>query len=119
MDYAWWIDHIFGTPAAAKNTPAAAALASSLPPEEAVRLMTRIFMNCGSDLARFDDLQVAEGLTFIGAAGESDWMGLVYDRRVPWVDRLACIRSTLTLTATASPRGVRVSRLIRSREPIC
>jgi hypothetical protein len=97
LDYAWWIEHIFGTLLSAKNTPESAALASSLPPAEALQFMTRVFTNCWKDLARFSDLQVSEGLTYIGAAGESDWMYLIYDRTLSWGERVACIRSIVPL----------------------
>ena len=96
-DYARWLEHIFAAPPEARNTPAAAALETSLSAGQAVRLITRVFARCGSDLARFTDAQVADGLRLIGSAGESDWMDYLYDPGVPWMKRLACIRSMVDL----------------------
>lgn len=97
MDYARWIEHIFGTSLAAKTNPESAALASALAPAEAMQLVTRIFTNCGTDLTQFSDLQVSDGLRYIGAAGESDWMYFVYDRTLPWTVRAACANSIVPL----------------------
>src|SRR5688500_4666586 len=93
MDDGWWLQHVFGQSLAAKGNPDAARLAAEVPPRDALVLMTRLFSNCGSLLAPFTDQQVAEGLVFLAAAGESDWMYHVYDPSVDRLARLECIRS--------------------------
>jgi hypothetical protein len=93
MDDAWWVDHIFSESLAAKNNPDAARLVSGVSSQDALGLITRLFSNCGAILAPFTDWQVAEGLVFLGAAGESDWMYYVYDPAVDRTLRCECIHS--------------------------
>lgn len=97
MDYSSWVRHIFETSLADKRNPADAELASSLGPAEALALITRIFHNCGADLEKFADDQVAEGLVFLGSSGESDWIYHIYNRDVPWETRAACVNSMVRL----------------------
>jgi hypothetical protein len=93
MDDAWWLQHIFRQSLRAKTNPDAAALAAEMPPRDALDLMTRLFLNCGSLLEPFTDQQVAEGLVFLSAAGQSEWMNYIYDPSIGRESRFGCIRS--------------------------
>jgi hypothetical protein len=93
MDDTWWLQHIFGLSLAEKTNPEAAKVADEVPPGDALGLMTRIFTSCGDLLASFTDKQVAEGLSFLGWAGESDWMYYVYDPAIDRQVRYDCVRS--------------------------
>jgi hypothetical protein len=93
MDDAWWVQHIFGESLAAQNNPEAAKRAADVSPREALALMSRLFSNCGPLLAPYTDHQVGEGLVFLGAAGESDWMYYIYDPSIDRQARFECIRS--------------------------
>jgi hypothetical protein len=93
----WWLDHIFGRSLADKTSPEAAEIANDLPPAEALRLTTFIFHNCRNLLAPFTDPQVAEGLEYIGASGQSDWMDYIYDPAIDRQIRYDCIRSIESL----------------------
>src|SRR5690242_17678467 len=97
MDDTWWLSHIFGQSLEDKTNPEAAGLAAEVPPADALGLVTRIFSNCGNFLTPFTDNQVAEGLVFIGAAGQSDWMDYLYDPAIERRVRYDCIRSIETL----------------------
>lgn len=93
MKYDSWIQFVFGTSLAVKNTPAHADAASSIPKSDVVQFITRAFTNCGTDLAQFSDVQAAGGLEFIAWGGESDWMYYIYEESLEWPVRAACIRS--------------------------
>jgi hypothetical protein len=93
MEDDWWLQHIFGQSLATKTDPDNAKLAADVPPRDALGLMTRLFWNCGSLLAPLSDRQVAEGLVFLGSAGESAWMYYVYDPSIDRSVRFDCIRS--------------------------
>ena len=97
MEDARWLEHIFGSSLGDKQNPDAAKTAADLAPADALRLVTQIFLNCGTWLAPFTDQQVADGLVFIGGAGESDWMYYVYDPATDRQARYDCIRSIETL----------------------
>jgi len=93
MDDAWWLQHIFGQSLAAQTNLDSARLAAEVSPRDSLMLMTRVFSNCGSLLTPFTDQQVAEGLAFLAAAGESDWMYRIYDPSIDRWARVECIRS--------------------------
>jgi hypothetical protein len=97
MDDNWWLQHIFGLSLADKTNPDAAQVAADVPPVDALGLITRIFTNCGTLLAPFTDRQVAEGLVFLGAAGESEWMCYLYDSANDRRIRFESIRSIAAL----------------------
>jgi hypothetical protein len=97
MDDNWWLQYIFGLSLPDKTNPEGAKIAADLPPDEALRLMGRIFTNCGTLLLPFTDAQIADGLVFLGASGESEWMYYIYDPAINQQIRLGCIRSIAML----------------------
>src|SRR2546423_120487 len=97
MDDTFWLSHIFGRSLEDKTNPEGASIAADVAPADALRLVTRIFRDCGDWLTPFTDNQVAEGLVFIGSAGESNWMDYLYDPAVERPVRYDCIRSIETL----------------------
>lgn len=92
MDEAWWLEHIFNKSLWAKYKPGALH-AFDLPPLAALGLMTRIFSNCHTLFDPLTDTQIAEGITFLSASGESDWMSHIYDPSIDQKARFDCIRS--------------------------
>jgi hypothetical protein len=97
MDDTNWLQHVFGKSPAASPSPRDENLTARLSGRDALRLMTRLFCDCGSQFAPFTDQQVAKGLVFLGAAGESDWMCYVYDPSIDRQTRFDCIRSVEAL----------------------
>ncbi|HVT90884.1 MAG TPA: hypothetical protein VHD56_18665 [Tepidisphaeraceae bacterium] len=93
MDDSWWLEHIFAKSLADKTNPADAKLVASLRPHEVIGLITRLFSNCGKLLLPYSDEQIGEGLVFIAAGGESDWMRYIYDPTIDRQSRFECIDS--------------------------
>jgi hypothetical protein len=94
--YETWLDCVFGQPVETEPRSWSPDV-GDVSPAETVALLTRLFTGCGTDLARFDSSQVAQGLWYVVSPGNSDCMYHLYDRHVGWTARVACMRSIVTL----------------------
>jgi hypothetical protein len=109
MTDAEWLQFIFGRQVADHHNPEAERLANEVSPHDALRLVTQIFSEPDTLLTRFSDEQIAHGLTFLCAAGESDWMYHLYELMVDRQLRFDCIRSIETLYRRCFARRCRES----------
>src|SRR5687767_7894334 len=62
-------------------------------PCEVVQYITTAFENITDVAQEYSDEQLNQGLWYILSNGLSDYMFVLLDERVPWEDRVHCIRS--------------------------
>ncbi len=65
--------------------------------EDCAVLIEQTFTHSGSDLTRFSDAQVNQGINFLASTACSDYISSLKDSKVPMETRLSAIRSIFDL----------------------
>ena len=95
LDFAEWVQYLFDNPPDYRWFDRITAW-DDLPSGVLVRYLTRLFMEAGTVLAPFSDVQINQTLWFLVGEG-SDGAWVLFDEAVPWAERRACLEATIAL----------------------